>query len=151
MPVTTFGTSTNIGPIFYTLDPSVRVLGKLLVHQHWVTGEEWPGFCVKETSDWRSVFIAIPKIPVTILRNIARYAGVHIYSDDNDIIYANQYFLSIHSRKPGTKIIRLPKTTNVYDIVSETYVARDINEFTVKIGQNETRLFLLGEKSIIGL
>lgn len=151
LPVTTFGTSTNVGPIFYTLDPGVRVLGKLLVHQHWVTGEEWPGFCIREASDWRSVFIAVPKIPVSILRNIARYAGVHIYSEDNDIVYANQYFLAIHSRKPGTKTIRLPGFTHVYDIMSETYVARDVNEFTVKIGKNETRLFFLGEKSILGL
>ncbi|MEM4590795.1 MAG: beta-galactosidase [Nitrososphaerota archaeon] len=149
LPVTTFGTSTGIGPLFYTLDPNVRVLGKLLVHQHWVTGEEWPGFCLREFPDWRSIYIAAPKIPVTILRNIAKYAGVHIYSEDSDVIYANQYFLSIHSRKPGTKVIKLPSATHVYDIISETYIATDTSEFSVKMGPNETRLFLLGEKSLL--
>ncbi|MDW8073749.1 MAG: beta-galactosidase [Nitrososphaerota archaeon] len=149
LPVTTFGTATGIGPLFYTLDPSVRVLGRLLVHQHWNTGEEWPGFCVKEMADWRSIYFAAPKVPVSILRNIAKYAGVHIYSEDNDVVYANQYFLSIHSRKPGTKTIRLPRTTHVYDLISEKYVARDVSEFKVVMGPNETRLFFLGEKSLL--
>jgi hypothetical protein len=147
---TIFGVDEPIGPIFYCQDPDATVLGRLLPpHANAREVGEFPGFVVKQFEDWTSVFCAVPGIPSHLLRNIARFAGCHVYSDDDDVIYANSHFLAIHTNNGGRKRIRLPVPSDVYDAFTEELVARGVSEFTDDLPQYGTRLYFLGDVSEI--
>lgn len=149
---TFFGTTNSIGPIFYCDDPTAKTLGRLLPTHGGALeycGCEWSGFAVKEFKNWKSVFIGVPNVPSNILRNIAYYAGAHVYCDDDDVVYANKKFLAIHTNNGGYKRIKLPKRSDVYDAFSEEIVAKDVEEFTDHLPQYATKLYFLGDISKI--
>jgi hypothetical protein len=139
-----FGTDSRLGPIFYGDDPEAKTLGRLLPW-HGVGAGEAPGFVLKEFKDWKSIYIAVPNVPASILRNIAGYAGCHIYSEDGDLIYANSHFLAIHTNTGGPKRLRLPKRTDVYDAFTERLVAKNVSEFTETLPPCATMLYFLGD------
>lgn len=144
-PHTTFGTDTSIGPIFYCNDPEAVTLGRLITPHASRFAPELPVFCVKEFKDWKSIFVGVPNVPSNVLRSIAKYAGVHVYSDYDDVVYANYNFLAVHTKHPGERTIRLPKKCDVYDLFKEEFVAKNANEFTVDLRQYETALYFLGD------
>ncbi|MBR4518331.1 MAG: beta-galactosidase [Victivallales bacterium] len=57
----------------------------------------------------KSYFSAYAGLTPEFLRKIAREAGVFIYSEDDDAIYANASYLAVHtSKRPGPRTIHLP-------------------------------------------
>ena len=68
-----------------------------------------PGFGVKTFNPedpqkpWSSVYVATPNVPAPVLRGIARFAGVHLYNEDGDVLYATPNLLSVHSVSGGPR------------------------------------------------
>lgn len=143
---TRFGTDYKIGPIIYSNDPEAITLGRLVYSR----GMAKPGFTIKEFENWTSIFIGAPIIPATVLRNIAKYAGVHIYNDSLDVLYANNSFLCIHSNhKSGIRKIVLPKrANNIFDCFDKKIIAKHVNSFTLNLPKCTTKLFYIGEKNL---
>ena len=57
----------------------------------------------------RNYYSAYTGLPPAFLREIACDAGVYIYSEDDDAIYANASYLAVHtSKRPGPRTIHLP-------------------------------------------
>jgi hypothetical protein len=140
---TIFGTDNRIGPFFYCDDPEAIVLGNLF-SPHLGVFPEMPGFCAKQFDDWRSVFVGVPHVPTNVLRNIAKAAGVHIYSELDDLVYANNDFLAIHTNRAGPREIKLRKATDVVDVFTGEIIAKNTNKFLVELRQYETVLYHLG-------
>jgi len=138
---TRFGTDEYIGPVFYAEDPEATTLGVLTYKHH----TDRSGFSVKEFKDWRSVFIAAPGIPSSILRHLAMYAGVHVYSVLDDILYADRQFLAIHTRYSGKRSLFLPYSSDIYDVFAGVLLARRADNFTIDLKQNTTYLYYLGD------
>ena len=82
-----------------------------------------------------------PNVPSNVLRSIAEYAGVHIYSYSDDVLYADRNFICIHTVKPGEKRIFLPRKADVYDEISGNLIAKETKEFTDKLEAGETKLY----------
>ncbi|MBC8230393.1 beta-galactosidase [bacterium] len=168
---TVFGTDLRIGPIITVSDPEATILGLLIFNQ----GRNEPGFAVKDfgksarllrpdedgtrndialedskssvlgVGDWSSVYSTAPNLPADLLRNIARYAGCHIYNEANDVIYASRYFICLHSAQGGSRTINLPKRTNVWDVFVEKQIASSVASFQADIPPGSTVLYYLGE------
>ena len=49
-----------------------------------------PGFSVKETPQGRRYFSTVPMMAPGVLRNIARIAGVHVYTETNEEAFRRQ-------------------------------------------------------------
>ena len=144
-----FGTDSPIAPTTISDDPDVKVLGRLLPSHPFGEASEYPAFVVKEFPDWKSIFVSAPNIPAHILRNIAKFAGCHVYNNDGDIIYANTHFVTIHTNKPGPKTIYLPRKSDVYDAFTEKLVARNTDKFTDTLPAYGTKVYFLGDISKI--
>ena len=57
----------------------------------------------------RNYFSAYAGLTPEFLRRIAREAGVFLYSEDDDAIYANASYLAVHtSKRSGPRTILLP-------------------------------------------
>jgi len=126
-------------PVFYVNDAEAAVLGRLC------DGDQ-AGFCVKEFANWRSVYIASPAVPARLLREIARWAGVHIYNDRDDVLYVSNNFLVLQVREAGPRTIRLPKASDVYDVFEKRKVAQKTTEFSDDLPAKTTRVYFLGEQ-----
>jgi hypothetical protein len=135
-----WGTNAKLAPLFYVDDPAARVLGEVVYSQ----GNCRPGFAVKEFPGWRSVYSAAPNIPANVLRNIARYAGVHIYSDAGDVLYANKSLLGVHALEGGARVFRLPaRAKSVDDVFGRTTIAKGVSEFETVLQPRSTGLYIV--------
>jgi hypothetical protein len=122
-------------PLFYAKDKAAKVLGRF------IPGKE-AAFAVKDMGDWTSVFVGSKVIPGDILRNIARAHGVHVYNDLNDVTYANNDFLAVHTFQEGPRTLRLPKPARrVTELFDETLAAENVSEFTITAPFGATKLY----------
>lgn len=127
----------RIAPRFYIDDPKAAVLGMLRA------GIDKPGLAVKDMDGWRSIYSAAPIVPSALLRGIARAAGVHVYSDADDVVTANENFLCLYAPKGGTRTVRLPRRATVVDLLDGRTLAREATEFPLEMAPNTAVLLKL--------
>jgi hypothetical protein len=139
-----WGTNNKLAPLFHIDDPEARILGEVVYSQ----GNCRPGFAVKEFREWRSVYNAAPNLPASVLRGIARWAGVHIYSDAGDVLYANRSLIGIHTLSGGKRVVKLPRrASSIVDMFTGRVLAREAAEFDVALEPRSTALFSIDGSS----
>jgi hypothetical protein len=141
-----WGSDGRLGPQFYVDDPDARTLGQAVFAQ----GTCKPGYTVKEFPDWTSIYIAVPNIPSSVLRGIARYAGVHLYGDKGDVLYATRDLLGVHTVAGGKRTFLLPREVEiVYDLFGKAMIAQDVDSFEVDLKPATTAIFYTGTRAIL--
>ncbi|NJM40581.1 MAG: hypothetical protein HC853_07335 [Anaerolineae bacterium] len=137
-----WGTQRSLAPIFHVADPEATVLGQMIT----VYGRSKPGLALKEFAEWRSIYCATPNVPAPVLRGIARYAGVHLYSKAGDVLYATPNLLCVHTSGGGPRTFTLPKPAEiVYDLFEMREVARDVCTLEVNLPPASTSLWYAGD------
>ncbi len=141
----------EVWPVIY-VDPQAsgkgtRVLG------HWVLDgkvrRDMAALCVRTIDgprgQWNSVYAAVPYLTPALMRNIARFAGVHVYWDGDDILFASRQFIALHTGAArATGLLHLPRTNDVYDVFARETVVRGAATVRLDIPPNTTRLYYLG-------
>ena len=123
-------------PRFSVNDPDAETLGRFRN-----SGEV--GLAVKETSGFRSVYTGAPCIPAGLLRKMFREAGVHLYADQGNLVYANDGMVAVRFRRDGVHRIRLPRAATAVDALDSEVVAEHADCFEVKARYGECRVFWL--------
>jgi hypothetical protein len=146
-----WGTNSRLAPLFHLEDPDARALGEVVYSQ----GRCKPGFAVKEYADWSSIYAAAPNLPAPVLRGIARYAGVHLYSDKGDVLYATAprggaQLLGVHTVAGGARTFVLPGQVEVvYDLFARQVVAQDAARIDVTLPPRSTALYYAGRQEFL--
>ena len=122
-------------PIVQADDPRATILGTL--------ADGSPGLVVRRYANWTAVFSSAPLLPATLLRNLARSAGVHLYIDTPDVVWACRDLVAVSVREAGTRLIRLPRACDVQDLYTGGEVAANVHEFRAKFAKKSTRVFVL--------
>ncbi|MCX5757821.1 MAG: hypothetical protein NTU83_04820, partial [Candidatus Hydrogenedentes bacterium] len=130
-----FGTDRNGSIATATSSNGVVVLGLL-------EGTTDAALCADERNGI-AVFPSVPRLPASLLRTVARNAGVHMYIDTEDIVWAGRDLLAVSVNEGGPRTIRLPRPYIVTDLWSGQTVARDTDHFIVDIPGRGTALFRL--------
>ncbi len=124
-------------PVLYSpLPGDSAVFGKYLD-----SGE--PAASVRMTGTARDVFWGGNVMEPEEFRHFAKLAGVHIYCDSDDVIFANERFLTFHASSAGKKTIFLPKKAAVTDLFSGAAVSDTAEQFSFDAKLHETRIFEL--------
>ncbi len=126
----------RISPRFWIADPAALTLGKL-------AGVDKPGLAVKKQSGWTSVYSSAPILPAALIRNIARAARCHIYSDAGDNVYAGLNFLGIYAPGGESRTVRLPRKARVVDLLEDKVLADGVTELPLRLEPNQTVLLRL--------
>ncbi|MCC7357922.1 MAG: beta-galactosidase [Anaerolineales bacterium] len=153
LPQDWFWGSTNpIGPTFHVEDPQAVTLGQTV----YVLGRNKPGFVVKSfnTGDpaaaHHSVYCASPDLPAPVLRGVARWAGVHLYSEAGDVLYATPELLSVHTVAGGPRTFHLPRSVElVHDLFNDRPLARNAATFDVTLAPASTALYFTGSAEVL--
>jgi hypothetical protein len=132
-----------VGPAFFADDPEAEVLGI-------ARGTGRPGLVVKEFDAWRSIYTAAPPLSWALLRNIARLAGVHLYSETGDMVWGNDSFLSLYTQRAGPRKIRFPEPVTVEDAYEGRVLAVDTTSVDVEMARHEAKLLLLERQGTRG-
>ncbi|HRR33421.1 MAG TPA: hypothetical protein P5026_04945 [Kiritimatiellia bacterium] len=93
---------------------------------------------------WRSIFSSVPGVTAEQLRTWYREAGVHVYTDCEDVFSVGAAWAMLHTRTAGSKRITLPqKSRRVTEITTERVIGENIESFTVELPQYATAVFLV--------
>jgi len=121
-----------------TLDPA-------RVKQWSGTGYKTPGPAAVDMGAWTSVYAFEYKTMTSaVLKDIMKKAGVHLYTDGPEPVYANSRLLAVHCKEGGEKTVALPQTCRkVVDVLKGTTVAENAKEFKFRFETPDTALFEL--------
>ncbi len=143
-----WGTNSKLAPIFYVADPQARILGEVVFSQ----GDCKPGLAVKEFGDWTSVYCSAPNLPAPLLRNLARLAGAHLFSEAGDLLYATPQLLAVHTVAGGPRSFRLNRPVEaVCDLFTDRLLAENVSEFKVELAPFSSVLYYTGEAALLRL
>jgi hypothetical protein len=138
-----FGMTKSPGLVLYADDAAAQIWGTLNI-------DNKAGLCVKTIGKRRSIFCSIPVMPSEILRQIAREAGVHIYSDSDDALYACENFVALHTKSAGEKTIALPFPARITDLFENKVIAEQANVIHFQSPGRDTKMFRIERIERIG-
>ncbi|MHB9005803.1 MAG: beta-galactosidase [Limisphaerales bacterium] len=87
---------------------------------------------------WTSVYTVNPVLSACFLRALARHAGVHVYNDRDDSLYASRSFLTLAADLAGPRRICLPRRSEVYDPFTGQLLCRRVTGFEREFRAKET-------------
>ena len=100
--------------------------------------------------EWTSIYCAVPNIPASVLRGIARFANVHLFNDKGDVLYATPNLLSVHTISGGKRTFHLPKKVEVvYDLFQHKVIAKNSDSFRITLEPATTSLYYTGKANLI--
>lgn len=119
-------------PKIFVNDPDAVTLAKFV-------NSDKSGLAVKDHGTWKGIYIGTigNTMPPELLRNIATFAGLHVYNDANDVMFFNKSLVAIHASSTGVKKIKLPrpaKATSMWDNLKTGKI--DVIERAMKTGDN---------------
>jgi beta-galactosidase len=140
-----FGSTIN--PVPY-LDPAQSGDAKII--GRWVMdGQVRPdlgAFAIRKLPTWTSVYSACPYLSIELMRNLAKMAGVHVYRDADDILYADRHFVCLHTGAEAAQdTLRLPQATPVYEVFSGKLLSAKADSVKLEVPPYTTVLYYLGD------
>ena len=96
---------------------------------------------MKDINGVISIYTITPVMNREMVRAIEKSAGVHLYNDCNDAIWVNKNYITINGATAGTKIIKLPHQSDVYNALTEQKLYTNVKEFEISLMVGETQLF----------
>ncbi len=93
-----------------------------------------------------SVLAPRPNLPAAVLRRLAAEAGVHIYSEAEEPLFASRRLLAMHTAAGGERHVVLPRWfRRVREVFSGRVVAENASRFTDRLQSPDTVLYELAE------
>ena len=129
---TVFGTKKPQKPRFAVLDAGVQVLGR------WIDNGR-PAFASKSLDGWTSIYVGAAPLTVDVLRRIARDAGVTLWSDRSDIVYATRDAVTVIATAAGERTLTFPHAMRPAEGGAPSLVHRVTMEF------GDVRMFITPE------
>ncbi|HMP05188.1 MAG TPA: hypothetical protein PJ982_02470 [Lacipirellulaceae bacterium] len=97
---------------------------------------------IRRFDEWTSIYLLSPILPSATWRELARDAGVHIFSDRDDTFYANKSYLCLHGNGAGARTIRLPRSSDVRTAIGPARYWQGVGEVSLDLEHGETVLLL---------
>jgi len=124
-----FGPRGDFAPRFFIEDDKARVLARY--------PDGRVALALKAMDGWTSVYSAVPGLPPGVLHNLAEGAGVHLFTEAGDALYAGRGIIAVHAREAGEKTVYLPGVLDVRELLGarEWPAARELR---LQLGEKET-------------
>jgi len=127
---------TYLYPLFHSVDPDAKDLA-------YFTVSGYPAVSFKELDGFRSIYYGSKFIHCDILREIARFAGCHIYSDEDDTLYANDNYVTHHASTSGRKKLCFKEAVSPFEVYEKRFYGHSVTEIEFDSYLGQTRMFRL--------
>lgn len=129
-------TTPFLNPAFYIDDPDATVLGRFCL-------DGQPALAMKETGGFTSVYCTSQILRSELLASFASFAGCHLYSHTDDIVYANRNFVTVHAHFTGPRTIYFPEECSPYEVYERRFYGHNVRQITVSMHRGDTLMFSL--------
>ena len=102
-----------------------------------------PAYAIREMEGWTSVYCAPQILRSELIASLAENAGCHLYNTQDDIIYANANFVTIHASYKGQHTIRFKEPCSPYEVYEDRYYGHNLTELRVEMRLGDTLMFSL--------
>ncbi|MCQ2389132.1 MAG: hypothetical protein MJ138_05415 [Kiritimatiellae bacterium] len=120
-----------LNPGFFVDDPQATVLGRYC-------RDGRVAMALKETDGVKSVYCAAAVMRSDLLRSIAAWSGCHVFSDSDDVLYANENYVAVHANGDGKRTIRFKRKCSPWEVYERRFYAKDVTEITVDMRHGQT-------------
>ena len=121
------------GQLFSVEDPQAIALGHL-------EGRKEVALAMKRMKAWTSAYTLNPVLPAAFLRALARHAGVHLYNDRDDTLYASRSYFTLNADGAGERTLRFLKAVDLFDPFTGEAIARRVTGLFRNLRDKETWL-----------
>ncbi len=126
-------------PRFTVEDDTAIVLGKYALDGR-------AALAMKELDGYTSIYCATPTLRCDMLTAIAKQAGCHIYTEDEDVLFANESFVTLHAGTDGDKRIKLKKPCTPFEVYEKKSYGENTDTICLFMRRGETKMWsLVGE------
>ena len=101
----------------------------------------YPAVSVKECDGYTSVFYGSKTINEDVIREMARFAGVHVFCDSDDVTYIGTNYITFHASSSGKKILRFSAPVTVWEVYEKKIYAENATEMEFETYFGETKMF----------
>ncbi len=126
-------------PMIHSIDPEAKNVAYFLT-------SGLPAVSVKEEDGFTSILHGSKFLDSDTLRAVARYAGCHIYAQDDDVLFASKNYVTLHASEGGKKTLRFPKKVSPYEVYEKKFYAHGVTELAFDMYLGETKMFRLVEE-----
>jgi hypothetical protein len=99
----------------------------------------------KKGNNYSNVLACVPPVPWQVIQYFAIKSGVHIYSEDGDVVYANQSYLSISTLEAGKRSVKLPMKAGLAELLGTDAMYENEKEFEIQFGPESCKFFRILE------
>jgi hypothetical protein len=132
-----FGVSRPISPLFAADGPVDQSLFT------YPDGSTAVAFSAKTKDRAASFFVGAPGLTSELLREAARRAGVHLYTEADSNVYANGPFMALHASQDGLLQVDFGQTGPVKDLLSKQLIGNG-PVLSLSMRRGETRVLRVG-------
>jgi glycosyl hydrolase family 42 (putative beta-galactosidase) len=132
---TVYGPGSVVSPLAIADDPEATVLASF--------PDGRPALVMKPMAGWTAIHAAVPLLPAGLLRRIARLAGVHLYIESEDVVWASRDLVGISVKDAGPRTVRLSRKARVSDLITGAPVSEAADSFPCDFAARQTRVFVL--------
>lgn len=122
------------GPVFRIEDAGEAALG--------VFPDGGTALAARDMGDWQSVYCTVPYVSSGLLRGVCRYAGVHLYCDEDVLLKADNRCLMVHNGYGQARALTLalPGERRVTDLCTGQELAGGARSLRLELAEAETRI-----------
>ena len=128
--------NTYLYPFFYSCDEGAKNLAYTLT-------TKYPAVSVKECDGYTSVYYGSKFIKSDVVRELARFAGCHIYTESDEVIYANNNYVTYHSDSTGKKTLKFKNKVSPFEVYEKKYYGEGVTEIEFDAYLGETKMWRL--------
>ena len=130
--ISAFGVDREIHPLFAATDATAE--------ETWATFQDGSSaVAIRQSGSRLNVFVGTPGLPTALLREVARRAGVHVYTERDCAVFANGPFLVVHALADGPLSINTGQSAAVRDLLTGQTVGEG-PEFSLPVLNGDTRV-----------
>jgi hypothetical protein len=103
-----------------------------------LVGAQFVALASEPMETWTSVYSVTADLPLAFYREVARYAGAHVWSGKGDTFYAKRSCACLHANGPGPRTIPVPGRCDLWDAIREESLGRGSSNIIRDFEHGET-------------
>lgn len=128
-----------VNPGFYIDDAEAVVLGRYCHNGK-------PAMALSEKNGFRSVYCTAQVLRSDMLASLASWAGCHLFSHTDDVLYANESFVCIHAADDGRRTVYFKKPCSPYEVYEKRSYGENITSVEVDMKLGETKMWCVADE-----
>lgn len=100
-------------------------------------------YALKKQDGYTSAYCTTQVIRNDLIASLAKYAGCHIFTESEDVLFANENFVCIHASYTGKRRVSFKKSCSPYEVYEKKKYGENVEYLDLVMKLGETKMFYL--------